>query len=278
MRFLAVMLCTMLSGLFLTSELAAQDASKVADAPGTIHVFNGKDLSGFYTFLKDRGRDVDPEKVFTVGDGLLHISGQEFGCVTSVDEYENYHLIVEFKWGEHTYAPRTEAARDSGVLVHSTGADGAFGGMWMHSIECQVIEGGTGDVLVVGDGTDAFKVTCPTAAELSGGCHVFQPDGKPATINGGRVNWFGRDPDWKDVKGFRGKQDVEKPAGEWNRYECIAEGDHLTLILNGVVVNQCFDVQPRKGRIQIQSEGAEIFVRCVDVQPLPPSSSPPPKK
>ena len=272
MRLLTVMLCMTLIGVFLPPELAAQGAAKDGEVSGTIHVFNGKDLSGFYTFLKDRGRDTDPEKVFTVSDGLLHISGQEFGCVTSVDEYENYRLIVEFKWGEQTYAGRKTAARDSGVLVHSVGADGAYGGMWMHSIECQVIEGGTGDVLVVGDGTDQFKVTCPAAAELSGGCAVFQADGKPVTINSGRVNWFGRDPDWKDVKGFRGKRDVEKPVGEWNRYECIAEGDRLTLLLNGVVVNKCFDVQPRKGRIQIQSEGAELFVRRVDVAPLAPAA------
>lgn len=268
MRLTLIVFCVLLGCLCVSLSFAAPEASKDADGPGTIHLFNGNDLTGFYTYLKDRGRDNDPKKVFTVADGMLHISGEEFGCVTSADEYENYHLVVEFKWGEHTYANRAAAARDSGVLVHSIGPDGAYGGMWMHSIECQVIEGGTGDILVVGDGTDAFQVTCPVAAELSGGCHVFQPDGTPATITGGRVNWFGRDPEWKDVKGFRGKQDVEKPAGEWNRYECIAEGDHLTLLLNGVVVNTCFNVVPRKGRIQVQSEGAELYVRRVDVTPL----------
>ena len=279
MRLLAAVLCATLNCVFLAPELAAQSPPNSGEAPGTIHLFNGKDLSGFYTFIKDRGRDQDPEKVFTVNGGLLRISGQEWGCVTSADEYENYRLIVEFKWGELTHAPRVAAARDSGVLVHSVGADGAYGGAWMHSIECQVIEGGTGDVIVVGDGSDQFKVTCPAAAELSGGCPVFQPDGKPVTIKEGRMNWYGRDPDWKDVKGFRGKQDVEKPAGEWNLYECIAEGDTLTLLLNGVVVNKCFDVRPRKGRIQIQSEGAEIFVRRVDVVPLAlPPSAPAPGK
>jgi hypothetical protein len=267
MKLLAVILCVALIGV-VDLELAAQDAPAASGEAGVIHLFNGKDLGGWYTFLKDRGRDTDPQKVFTVGDGMLRISGEELGCVTSVNEYENYRLIFEFKWGQQTWAGRKTAARDSGLLVHSVGADGAYGGIWMHSIELQMIEGGTGDILVVGDGTDQFKATCPVAAEMSGGCHVFQPDGKPATINGGRINWFGRDPDWKDVKGFRGKQDVEKLVGEWNRYECVAEGNTLTVILNGVVVNKCLDVQPRKGRIQIQSEGAEVFVRRVDVTPL----------
>ena len=234
-----------------------------------IQLFNGKDLGGWYTFIKDRGRDQDPLKVFTVQDGLLRISGEELGCVTTTQEYENYRLVAEFKWGEKTWAGRVDKAMDSGILLHSIGEDGAYGGIWMHSIECQVIEGGTGDFIVVGDGSDQFSMTVPAAPELQDKCPVYQLGGKAVTLNGGRGNWFGRDPDWKDVKGFRGKQNVEKPAGEWNRYECIAEGSRITLVLNGVVVNQCFDVRPHKGRIQIQSEGAEIFFRRVELIPLP---------
>jgi hypothetical protein len=248
--------------------LAAGDAGSVEESAGAIHLFNGKNLDGLYVFIKGRGRDNDPLKVFTVHDGLLHISGQEFGCVTTAKEYENYRLIAEFKWGEATHPPRKDRARDSGILLHSVGEDGAYGGVWMHSIECQVIEGGTGDFIVVGDGSDKYAVTCPVSPEKSGGCYVFQPDGKPATIHEGRINWFGRDPAWRDVKGFRGRQDVEKPAGEWNRMECIADGKTITVILNGVTVNRCIDCRPRKGRIQVQSEGAEVFFRRLDLIPL----------
>jgi len=38
--------------------------------------------------------------------------------------------------------------------------------------------------------------------------------------------------------------------------------------LNGVLVNRGVDVQPRKGKIQIQSEGAEVFFRRFDLIPL----------
>ncbi|MBI5091073.1 MAG: DUF1080 domain-containing protein [Candidatus Hydrogenedentes bacterium] len=246
--------------------------SAAADAPSVssdaIHLFNGKNLDGFYTYLKDRGKNVDPLRVFTVKDGVLRISGEEMGCVTSNDEFENYRVVLEFKWGEITHKPRVDNARDSGLLVHSVGADGVVGGMWMRAIECQMIEGGTGDVLVVGDDTPKFAVTAPAAPELQGESPVFQPGGKPVTLTKGRLNWFGRDPQWTDTKGFRGAKDVEKPLGEWNRYECVADGDRMTVILNGVTVNQCTGVKPRKGRIQIQSEGAELFVRRVDIIPL----------
>ncbi len=252
-----------------TTLMIVLNAFVTPAAPDTIQLFNGRDLANWYTFIKDRGRDQDPQKVFTVQDGMLRISGEELGCVTTTEEYENYHLVVEFKWGDKTWAGRLDKARDSGVLLHSIGEDGAYGGIWMHSIECQVIEGGTGDFIVVGDGSDQFAITVPAAPEKQADCPVYQPGGKAATLNGGRGNWYGRDPEWKDAKDFRGKQDVEKPAGEWNRYESIADGSRVTLILNGVVVNQAFNVRPHKGRIQIQSEGAELFVRRVELTPLP---------
>ena len=256
-----------MAGLALIACLLVADNahSESADA---IRLFNGKDLDGWYTFLKGRGRDADPLGVFTIENGVLRISGEEWGCITTTEEYADYHLIVEFKWGDVTHAPRVDKARDSGILLHSVGEDGAYGGMWMNSIECQMIEGGTGDLLVVGDGTEQFSLTCPVAPEMQGSSHVFDPEGEPATIHGGRINWFGRDPDWADVKDFRGRQDVEKPVGEWNRLECIADGQNITILLNGTVMNHAIDVQPRKGRIQVQSEGAEVFVRRVDLVPL----------
>ena len=116
-------------------------------------MFNGKNLDGWYTFIKDRGKNVDPKKVFTVKNGMIRISGEEFGCITSNDEFENYKITVEYKWGEITYEPRVDKARDSGLLLHSIGEDGGSDGTWMHSIECQIIEGGTGDFIVVGDGS-----------------------------------------------------------------------------------------------------------------------------
>jgi hypothetical protein len=242
---------------------AEKDVLKAAQ-----QLFNGKNLDGWYTFIQGRGRNNDPHKVFTVQNGLIRISGEEFGCITTNDEFENYKLLVEFKWGDSTYTPRVDNARDSGVLLHSIGEDGGSSGIWMHSIECQIIEGGTGDFIVVGDGSKNFSLTCPVAPEQQDGSYVYQPSGNVVTINEGRINWFGRDPEWKDVKGFRGAKDVEKPAGEWNQIECIVNGKEILIYLNGTLVNQAVDVQPQKGKIQIQSEGAEIFFKRIEITTL----------
>jgi hypothetical protein len=233
-----------------------------------IQLFNGQNLDGWYTFLQHSGKNNDPKNVFTVKDGMIRISGEEWGCITTNEEFEDYHLITEFKWGEKTFEPRLNNARDCGILLHSVGEDGASGGIWMHSIECQIIEGGTGDIIVVGDGTENFSVTCEVASEKQGNSFVFQPGGEKITVNSGRINWFNRDPYWKDVLDFRGEKDVENPVGEWNTLECIADGDKLTFILNGVVVNEATKVKPQKGRIQIQSEAAEIFFRKIELIPL----------
>lgn len=233
-----------------------------------ISLFNGKDLNGWYTFVKGRGSGIDPKNVFTVQHGLIRVSGEEYGCITTDEEYSNYKLTVEFKWGPKTFAPRIDKARDNGILLHSTGEDGGYSGTWMYSIECQIIEGGTGDFLVVGDGSDKFSLTSNVAPKKQGGGNVFLPGGQPLTINKGRIDWFARDPDWKDVLGFRGGKDVEKEVGKWNKIECIADGDNLTVYLNGVLVNQAYRVKPSRGKIQIQSEGAEMFVRKVELQPL----------
>jgi hypothetical protein len=234
----------------------------------TISLFNGEDLKGWYTFLKGRGRDNDPKKVFTVQNKMIRISGEEWGCITTDKEYENYKLVVEFKWGGKTFAPRENNARDCGVLVHSVGPDGAHDSTWMNSIECQVIEGGTGDFIVVGDGTEKFSLTSTVAPEQQNGTYVFKPGGAPATIHGGRINWYARDPQWKDVKDFRGAKDIEKPVGQWNRMECIVKGDEITIYLNGTLVNHGTNAKPSKGRIQIQSESAEILFRKVELTPL----------
>ncbi len=260
-----VVLVAILVGL--TDPVAAAQPCD-ALARGVIHLFNGKDLTGFYTHLRGFGRDNDPKGVFSVQDGLLRISGEVYGCITTRESFSDYRLIVEYKWGPKTWPPRVKRARDSGVLLHSVGTEHAYGGVWLYSIECQLIEGGTGDFIVVGDKSDRYAVTCPVAEAKQGSSYVYDPKGKPVTIYSGRINWFGRDPAWRDVKGFRGPRDVERPVGRWNRLECVADGETITVILNGVTVNRCIKAKPCKGRIQIQSEGAEIFLRRVDLIPL----------
>jgi len=235
-----------------------------SDAPR--FAFNGKDLAGFYTFTRFHRYD-DPDRVFTVRDGLIQISGQEFGGLATRESFANYHLVVEWKWGSRTWSPRRYQARNSGVMVHCVGPDGDAFASWMASIECQILEGGTGDLIVVPTKKDVPSLT----SEIRKG-----PDGQPyyskggerKTFQAGRFNWWGRDPGWKDVLRFHGPLDVEKPPGEWNRMEIICDGDSITYLLNGVLMNVATGSKWSAGKILLQSEGAEIFFRKFEVRPL----------
>jgi Domain of Unknown Function (DUF1080) len=261
------------------AQLAPPVIAQPADT-GVIHLFNGRDLTNFYTWLVGDKR-ADPDRVFTVlpdvdGAPAIRISGQKFGGITTEREYEAYRLVVEFKWGTTTWAPRADRARDSGVLVHCQGPDGGtradLNGPWMRSIEAQIIEGGVGDFLLVPgfepDGTKRTPEMTATHSLDRDGEFVYDPKGTPRVFrNGDRINWFGRDPDWVDRLGYRGARELEKPAGEWNRLEVVVERDTITNILNGVVVNVGTAPSYTRGKIIIQSEGAEIFVRRVDLYP-----------
>jgi hypothetical protein len=128
-----------------------------------------------------------------------------------------------------------------------------------------MIEGGTGDLILVGK---KGKRSMTVEAEKRGGQVYYKPGEPAVTLDSGRFNWYARDPNWKDVKGFRGDQDVEKPVGEWNTLECICDGDKITNVLNGKVVNTGSKCSHTKGKILFQSEGAEVFFRKVDVMPI----------
>lgn len=271
------------AGLLLTtSAVLADDAAKKVTpvVPNeTIQLLNGKDLSHFYTWLDDDHHQ-DPRGVFKIqDDGILRISGDGFGGIITNKEYADYHLILEYRWGIETFRSRKDKSRDSGLLLHCQGPDGNVGGRegkpgpWMNSIECQIIEGGVGDILVLQGKTPAGEIllasaTCEIARDRDGEA-VWKAGGEKTTFARGRINWYGRDPDWKDVLGYRGKEDVESPGQEWTTLEVFAKGDTLVYRVNGVIVNRASEVLPKQGKILLQTEGAELFARKFELRPLP---------
>ena len=119
-----------------------------AETPsGRIELFNGKDLSNWYVFLKGRGRS-DPRGVFTVSNGVLRISGSELGCITTEKEWRDYRLTVEYRFTAGAPDAPGKKAPDSGILYHSQGADGSWHGIWMKSFEYNLIVGKTADLIV----------------------------------------------------------------------------------------------------------------------------------
>src|SRR5438445_3294232 len=129
-----------------------------------------------------------------------------------------------------------------------------------------------GDLIVI-RGQDENKKTIPVTltSEI-----VLGPDKRPRwkkggearTFTSGQLWWSRHDPDFKELLDTRGKHDVESPLGEWTKVECLCDGKRITVIVNGTTVNECYDVYPAAGKILLQCEGFELFVRKFELRPL----------
>src|SRR5690349_9982007 len=119
-------------------------------------LFNGKDLSGWDTYLAvppstrtaPLGLNNDPKGVFTVvdvdGKPAIRVSGEIYGAITTHAQFTNFHIRLDFKWGEKRWPPRANVARDSGILYCCQGPHGAGSGAWMLSVENNIMERGIG--------------------------------------------------------------------------------------------------------------------------------------
>jgi Domain of Unknown Function (DUF1080) len=214
----------------------------------------------FYTFIKGQGKNKDPEKVFTYHDKMLHVSGKVHAALTTDKEYENYRLVVEYRWGENLWASKT---REAGILLHGRSDDAAFEGAWLQGIRCRLAEnsttGGTGDLQLYGDpGRIKMTVTADGSPAEAPKRWDYNPAAKPVqftSLQGGPVS-------------IQRPRDAEKPIREWNTLECLCEGEKIAIRVNGQEVNACTGASQSKGKITIQSLGAEIFFRKIDLEPV----------
>jgi hypothetical protein len=214
-------------------------------------LFNGKNFSAFDIFLNARPLNSDPEKVFQIENGMLHISGAELGGLVTKKEYKNYYLRAEFKWGEALCGHCTGKARDSGIQYHINGPLV----LWPRMMEFQISEGGTGDIWLIKG----------PSLEVGGATYQSSPD--PGDNQYLRIARIGRG-ELQNVTGFRSQNEVENPHGEWNTVELIANHDRVMQFVNGKLVNKGEHANTTRGKIDFESEGAEIYFRNMVIASL----------
>ncbi len=235
---------------------------------GRVELFQVKNLSSFTTWLEGIGTE-DRGNVFSIKNGVVHISGVGRGYVSSKQGYRDYHLSVEYKWGKKTDGGKY--VRNSGLLIHATGPDGNSGDKWMASVECQLAQGCEGDLIVI-RGTDFDKKTIPVTVtsdtlKARDNRTRWNPGGKPTKWFGRQFWWTHHDPDFKELLDTRGRWDVASPLGEWTKVEVICLAERINIKVNGFTVNQVYDVFPAGGRILFQNEGHEVFFRNAILEP-----------
>ena len=206
----------------------------------------------------------DPKGVYAVktidGEPVLFVSGEILGGLTTLKNYENYHLRFQFSWEEKKWPPRLTMPRDSGLLYHCIGSHGAHDNVWMRSVEYQIQENDVGDFFPL-CGTQADFPAIREGKKLRFSLHA------PLIPATGRV--------------MRGENYHEKPNGEWNTAEIIAVGNNAIHLLNGHVVNALRNISYMEGtgpntkkvplcagKLQIQSEYAAIKYRRMQIKPM----------
>ena len=199
---------------------------------GVQQLLKGKDLTGWYSYLEKLGKANDPEGNFKIVDGALHIEGKHFGYVATEQSYANFYLKAVYQWGQNKYAPRATGKRDSGILYHF--AEGAPDKVWPKSLECQVQETDTGDFWCIG-GT---SIESPNHSAI----------------------------EWNQKRIYR-TANHELPNTEWNVVELICNGDQVEHYVNGHLVNAGTGATVTAGKILLQSEGAEITYKSVELIP-----------
>lgn len=249
-------------------------------------LFNGRDFSGWETFLgkphrsvdipgarrndagdylDPLGVDVDPRRVFSVvsldGAPAIRISGEVYGALTTRQEYGDYHLRFEVRWGEKRWPPREDQVRDTGCCYHATGAHGASYGFWMRSCELQIQERDFGDFYsLAGAIVDAEAV--PVEAANPKTDLAYRP-GAPLIAG--------------TTKRVIKLADRERPRGEWNTLELYCLGQRSVHVVNGDPVMRLSGIRQRtaageapltRGRLQFQSEGGEVYFRNIAIRPI----------
>ena len=242
-------------------------------------LYNQRDRTGLYTWLRATsadtnppGKNNDPDKIFTFHPraGQLKISGQFWGVISTEKNFANYLLTVEYRWGTATWGNRQTKARESGILLHCVGPDDAVAGFAPQCLRCQIIEGGTGDLICHSPNADhPTSITVAARAGANKRPNFLYAPGEPlTTLTHGAVRRLGNGSDWKDETGFHRPSDVELPAGEWNQVECVCLKDRVQILVNGKLVNSASSVTPHNGRIALLSQGAEIQIRKFELQPI----------
>ena len=240
--------CVLMLLMSVFLPLAAQSAPRHGKLTS---LFNGKDLTGFDTFLEKHGLNNDPDKVFQVENGMLHISGEGFGGLVTQKQYENYYLRAEFKWGEKLWPPRLGKARDSGIWYHI--ADPILAAPML---EFQVSEGGTGDFWVI------------MGADLTVRGQRFESTLEKGPNQVVRIPRNDRGP-LQNVTGFRQPVgEVERPHGQWNVLELISDHESVFQFVNGKLVNTGTNGNTTRGKIAFQCEFSEVYFRNMKIAPL----------
>jgi hypothetical protein len=227
--------CTVFRILIPALVILGQTTGQSVEVPNEeIRLIDGQlesgELPGWRSFHEDgKARTRDVWKL--TADGVLVSKGTPKGYLSTEKQYLNFVLRLEWR------RPDGKKPGNGGVLVRMTGQDK----IWPKSLEAQLNAGAAGDFW----GLDGYRLAGPPERTTS----LEHPQ-------------FGKLTNVKKIR------DAQKPPGQWNEYEIIADGEVVTLKINGHEVNKATGCDAVPGRICLTAEGDEIHFRHVRLTPI----------
>lgn len=212
----------------------------------------------FHIAFEKTETDYSPEelnRIFQVDGDEIHVyrdwdkPSTPFAAIVTADDYENFVIELEYKWGERRFAPRADHKRDAGLLFFVREPER----VWPPAVECQIQETDTGDL---------WSIYSLTSVHTDGAGN-FDPNGELTVV--------GKDGDFNGVNRADANA-VEQPG--WNRVRVEVRNGAGKFYLNDKLVNEFETAAERdgtpvtSGRIALQAEGAELTYRNVRIQQL----------
>lgn len=227
-------------------------------------LFNGTDLNGWTVTIDKLPEGQDPDKLVQVRDGAIHMYADTdpeakvpFGVITHRDTFSRFHLALEYRWLGKKFVPRKEALRDAGLLYHASNT----AKIWPPSVEYQIQEGDSGDIIFIGESGFSWAHPQPGLAPEGQGDAALLPENGGILRKAKNQTYFGRFPEY------------DHPG--WNRAEVIVHADESAEhILNGHTRARLEHMQHlaggvlKEGKICLQLEGAEIQYRKIEIREL----------
>ncbi len=228
------MRCILLIPLILALAIVLRAPGQAADPVGDAWVLVAEqtaegELMGWKSFHEDaKARTGDVWKL--TDDGVLVCKGTPKGYIYTEKDYLDFILELQWRW------PPGKKPGNGGVLIRMTEKHQ----IWPRSLEAQLNANQAGDFWgLVGYPLDG-------------------PEERRKTIE---HKQFGTLTNLAKLK------PLEKPPGEWNRYEIIADKDVVILRINGQEVNRATGCEAVPGKICLTAEGDEIHFRNVRLRP-----------
>jgi hypothetical protein len=247
-----------------------------ADGDGWKSLFNGRDLNGWSLAIENTKVGEDPKGHIVVRDGVIHMYADtpedkrgDFGVIVTDGTYSRFHLDFEYAWGTKKFEPRKQMLRDAGLLYHIADPNQRTWGIWPVSMECQIQEGDTADLVFLKVRGLTWMHPDPNNSPGQGEAGLLpESGGTPLFCNQQDHHYVGRYPVLDKLEG-------------WNRVETIVHGSESAVhLVNGKVRSRLFrltddEIKPlSSGHIALQLEGAEIKYRNIRIRELAPPLAP----